>query len=120
MLRRICGFALMLAAVACPLGCGTIENLRNEEAKPFAGMGGRRIYGGTCDDLAMGTYFLLTPSPLGWGVATFYLADAPLSLVGDTATLPWTIGAACAPRSRDASEHPTADKGVVQPVSQRE
>lgn len=90
--RTLAGLGFVLALVAS--GCGTASNLNpptqsSGEERPRQ----TRVYGGVrqswadlkgldfSDVACINLYFL-----------PFYLADLPLSLIGDTLTLPYTVG----------------------------
>jgi hypothetical protein len=100
---------LLAAAALVPAGCGTFLNMQETAWRPFwpeDGTPTRRVYGGVAYDAAFGANMLASSfqpgaeffGPLGfnwgWSVLT---VDLPLSAVGDTITLPWTV-AASAPR----------------------
>jgi uncharacterized protein YceK len=79
-------------------GCGTCVNVTNF-APPEIGGGQRLIYGGVRWDLEGEYRALTTPYPhyyLGVHLPMIleYLIDIPLSAIGDTFTLPITIGEA--------------------------
>ena len=95
------GRGLGLAGVAAVAllggGCGTLVNVTSV-APPEIGGGQRLPYGGVIWDLE-GEYRALTaPPPSRFGVHLpmifFYLIDLPFSAIGDTLTLPITIGEA--------------------------
>ena len=96
------GRGLGLAGVAAVAllggGCGTLVNVTNF-APPELGGGQRLVYGGVVWDLEGEYRALTTPYPqyrLGVRLPMifFYLLDLPLSAVGDTLTLPITVGEA--------------------------
>lgn len=84
-------------------GCGTLRNFADPLPVGHSGQdtaiivrsGGRQIYGGARSDL-IGLYCLENPlqHPI-YFIAGAYsvVVDLPLSLIGDTMTLPWTINA---------------------------
>jgi hypothetical protein len=79
-------------------GCGTTINVTNF-APPEIGGGRRAIYGGLVWDLEGEYRALTTPQPryrLGVHLPMIlaYLIDTPLSAIGDTFTLPITVGEA--------------------------
>lgn len=86
--------AIALGALALlAAGCGTINNFRG--GTDFNGVPMRQdVFGGVKAD-----FQAVTETPLG-GVM---LADMPLSLVADVATLPWTIKAS---RMKKAETNP--------------
>ena len=96
--------ALGIVTLALLCGCGTVSNFTDSLPDQshygtipwglYVPAGGRQIYGGSRSDL-WGFYCLTTPSdPVIFFVGAFTVAvDLPLSLVGDTVTLPWTISA---------------------------
>src|SRR5438045_7517091 len=79
-------------------GCGTFVNVTNFAPEEIGG-GQRVIYGGVIWD-AEGEYRALTTPfpryPLGIHLPMIlaYLIDLPLSAIGDTITLPITVGEA--------------------------
>lgn len=96
------GRGLGLAGVAAVAllggGCGTLVNVTGY-APPELGGGQRLVYGGVLWDLEGEYRALTTPYPqyrLGVRLPMifFYLFDLPLSAVGDTLTLPITLGEA--------------------------
>jgi uncharacterized protein YceK len=96
------GRGLGLAGVAAVAllggGCGTLVNVTGF-APPEIGGGQRLVYGGVVWDLEGEHRALTTPYPqyrLGVRLPMifFYLFDLPLSAVGDTLTLPITLGEA--------------------------
>ena len=96
------GRGLGLAGVAAVAllggGCGTLVNVTSF-APPEIGGGQRLVYGGVLWDLEGEYRALTTPYPqyrLGVRLPMifFYLLDLPLSAVGDTLTLPITLGEA--------------------------
>ena len=97
MAKRFAG-GLAVLVMAAVSGCGTTMNLA-EGSGPFqfAEAAGPRVYGGVRYDAAMGSLWLLggflepALAPLGLYVLA---VDMPLSFIGDTLTLPWTVGAA--------------------------
>ena len=73
--------ALLLAALLLLTpGCGTLLNL-GFGPKPFGGVGADCFMAGECLDEPQTLPFVL-----------FWLADLPFSLLGDTLTLPYTLG----------------------------
>ena len=96
------GRGLGLAGVAAVAllggGCGTLVNVTSY-APPEIGGGQRLVYGGVLWDLEGEYRALTTPYPqyhLGvrLPMILFYLIDLPFSAVGDTLTLPITVGEA--------------------------
>ena len=79
----------------CACGCGTVLNLVSYEDTPSIHSRGQvtapnEIYGGVAIDAASGSEWINQGNPLlglyVWGV------DLPLTIVGDTLTLPLTMG----------------------------
>jgi uncharacterized protein YceK len=103
MFRRFLISTLSIVYLALLSGCGTVQNFRDplpDESRYektrfglFVHAGGRQIYGGARSDL-VGFYGLMPLEPVFFvgGILTVAV-DLPLSLVGDTLTLPWTIQA---------------------------
>jgi hypothetical protein len=96
------GRGLGLAGVAAVAllggGCGTMVNVTNFAPLEIGG-GQRKIYGGLVWDLKGEYRALTTPYPeypLGVHLPMIlaYLIDTPLSAIGDTLTLPITVGEA--------------------------
>jgi hypothetical protein len=97
---------MALAASLAGCGCGTVANMRERGYPPFnldGFVSPQSPYGGlTLDarllELSVGATLGLHPDDLGLtrvgtALASFlFLADMPLSAVGDTATLPVTLG----------------------------
>ncbi|HEX3149793.1 MAG TPA: hypothetical protein VHR66_17080 [Gemmataceae bacterium] len=98
MLGRWLGRTSVIALTLLGGGCGTLVNTTSyapDEVNP----GQRRIYGGVVWDLRGEYRALTTPFPhyfLGINppMIIAYLLDLPLSAIGDTITLPITIGEA--------------------------
>jgi len=103
MLRRAALLPLALLSLA---GCGTFLNVHRAEDLPG---GERQIYGGvagSCRGVGNGLRHLTEPDPITppfWrplgrtidlGLVAACVVDVPLSLVGDTLTLPVTVPAA--------------------------
>lgn len=89
------GLAGVAAVALLGGGCGTLVNVTS-----YAPDGGQRlVYGGVVWDLEGEYRALTTPYPqyrLGVRLPMifFYLLDLPLSAIGDTLTLPITVGEA--------------------------
>jgi uncharacterized protein YceK len=104
MFRRSLICALSIISLTWLCGCGTVSNFADPlpdqtryETDRFGLIvhpGGRQIYGGARSDL-VGFYGLTDPLEPAFFIAGAYTVaiDLPLSLVGDTLTLPWTISA---------------------------
>jgi hypothetical protein len=75
------------------VGCGTVHNLDGNPMPIRGGPGDVRPtpFGGVFNDLKWSVGALLGAPTL----VPFFLADVPLSLVGDAVTLPWAIRAWC-------------------------
>lgn len=87
----------LLAACTATLllsGCGTITNLRNAQ-KPPGEPPRCRAFGGVREDVG-------TLTEAAEPRAVLVLFDLPLSLVGDTLTLPWAVKAARRQKARPA------------------
>jgi uncharacterized protein YceK len=92
------GLAVVAAVALLGGGCGTMINITNFAPAEIGG-GQRKIYGGLVWDLEGEYRALTTPQPHYWlgihlPMILDYLIDTPLSAVGDTFTLPITIGEA--------------------------
>lgn len=95
------GLACVAAVALLGGGCGTLVNVTNF-APPEIGGGKRAIYGGVIWDLEGEYRAWTTPYPptlrYTWGIngpmILEYLIDTPLSAIGDTFTLPITVGEA--------------------------
>jgi uncharacterized protein YceK len=92
------GLAGVAAVALLGGGCGTLVNVTTF-APPEIGGGRRAVYGGVVWDLEGEYRAWTTPQPRYWlGVhppmILAYLIDTPLSAVGDTLTLPITVGEA--------------------------
>jgi uncharacterized protein YceK len=93
----------LAAGVVCALGgCGTLVNLANEgDPAPEMKDLPTGLYGGVRADAQLGkSYFRETfsgkypgwASIYGFSVGSYLLGvDMPLSMVGDTVTLPWSV-----------------------------
>jgi uncharacterized protein YceK len=85
-----CVAAVLLEALS---GCGTVMNL-TEEQSPTYGMSTsskpRSPYGGVGYDLDLSQWLLLA-GPRGLAESACLIADVPLSLAGDTLTLPYVL-----------------------------
>jgi uncharacterized protein YceK len=103
MFRRLLISTLSIVHLALLSGCGTVRNFcdplpdesRYEKSRfgLFVHAGGRQIYGGARSDL-VGFYALSPLEPVFFVAGIYTVAvDLPLSLVGDTLTLPWAIQA---------------------------
>lgn len=97
-----------IAAVALLpfLGCGTICNLSapSGESYPREYEPRNEVYGGVRADVVDGWKSMIHPREPGTfvvGVASIVL-DAPLSLIGDTVTLPTTVRARIERNKREA------------------
>ena len=95
---RWLGRAGVVAVALLGGGCGTLVNTTNFAPTEIGG-GQRQIYGGVAWDLEGEYRALTTPYPhyfLGIHLPMIlaYLIDTPLSAIGDTVTLPITIGEA--------------------------
>jgi uncharacterized protein YceK len=99
MVRKGWRAGLAALAVAGLGGCGTVMNLSPEPATLWLSESPtQRVYGGVRYDAVMGGGALLlglfgAPGLLPLG-AYVLAVDMPLSFVGDTLTLPWTVSAA--------------------------
>lgn len=73
-------------------GCGTISNLKQVE-KDDPDRSGARIYGGVREELRFVTEAAFDAHPFGFpGVGVMFCGvDFPLTLIGDTITLPYTF-----------------------------
>src|SRR6185369_9180946 len=76
-------------------GCGTVRNLGSEECVPYGGVsrdvaGLERMIRGD-DRHGCGAYLLLVYEMMWAGVFSSVAVDAPLSVVADSLTLPWTV-----------------------------
>ncbi|HYT92246.1 MAG TPA: YceK/YidQ family lipoprotein [Gemmataceae bacterium] len=98
MARRIIAAGLAIWAASALCGCGTLMNTSSEPpgmARPSNGPT-HQIYGGVRHDATLGSTLLLEggkkPPVLFLG-AYLLAVDMPLSLVGDTLTLPWMVAA---------------------------
>jgi uncharacterized protein YceK len=102
--------ALWAAALS---GCGTLMNLSPDPPGMTRAQDGptQQIYGGVRHDALVGGSLLLEGArmppmiPLG---TYLLLVDLPLSLVGDTITLPWMVAATFERWRGAASEAPAA------------
>lgn len=90
---------LTLPFAVLPVGCGTAHNLNPIGESPIKGPGQddaplktTRVFGGVRSDWTGLTTLNWNDeySFLNFVVLPFYVADLPLSLVGDTVTLPYT------------------------------
>jgi uncharacterized protein YceK len=88
--------ALAILAAAWLGGCGTMANL-SEEFGPAE----KKVFGGVRLDASYGTGYAAYPNHSEGFVYSVYAAstacamaaDIPLSAIGDTLTLPWTLTA---------------------------
>ena len=96
--------AVVAAAIACAAGgCGTVGNLS----------GDRTVYGGVSRDIKEGAQRwadwntpsgrCILPACDFLSAAYLFSIDAPLSAVGDTLTLPWTVGTGLPDNDRGAT-----------------
>lgn len=94
------GRGLGLAGVAAVAllggGCGTTINVTSYAPVEIGG-GQRAIYGGVVYDLENEYRALTTPHPTAWfgihlPMILAHLIDLPFSFIGDTLTLPITVG----------------------------
>jgi uncharacterized protein YceK len=122
-MTKLIGTAFLAAAVVSLSGCGTMSNalLTPEE-------GGGKIYGGVRMDVEAGPKYIqegFTPdneiprpasqAPCSLALGTYLmLVDLPLSVVGDTLTLPWIIAAELGKPS-DAAEPGRLSKARAEP-----
>src|SRR5260370_727692 len=116
MKRRGITLLLLMVALSAATGCGTMMNLDTSSAA-FGMIPTQRVYGGIQSDVELADRnFQMASEGGGEGVARgvvgayLLLVDLPLSLVGDTLTLPVTIPAAArheeAERNRRWQQHP--------------
>lgn len=91
------GLGLAGAAAVALLGggCGTTINVTSYAPAEIGGQ--RAIYGGVVYDLENEYRALTTPHPTAWfgihlPMILAHLIDLPLSAIGDTVTLPVTVG----------------------------
>jgi uncharacterized protein YceK len=83
--------ACLVALTALTLsGCGTVVNLTSSKEPVHTMMTLQRApYGGVAVDAQAAAGFLRTPEPASAALGLYFLCvDLPLSLVGDTLTLP--------------------------------
>jgi uncharacterized protein YceK len=98
---RAVGLAGVAAVALLGGGCGTLVNVTTVAPAEIGG-GQRAVYGGVVWDLEGEYRAWTTPYPptlrYTWGVngpmILAYLFDLPLSAIGDTLTLPITVGEA--------------------------
>src|SRR5688572_4114847 len=81
-------------------GCGTVHNLCGEAGR--FGDGEKKVYGGVASSAEYVIYFASGITSIddlnglaGWVLGTGYsvFVNMPLSAIGDTLTLPWTVSA---------------------------
>ena len=109
---------LLAAAAACALGgCGTLSNVGPGDCGAHSP---KKVYGGVREDAAAVVEYgqkVGGASNPGEAASTaalglyFLAVDMPLSAVGDTLTLPWTIAASCRPDPEP--EKPGARSGAA-------
>jgi uncharacterized protein YceK len=82
-MRRQASFAFVLvSSCLTSAGCGTLHNMEDPEPA---------VYGGMRWELPMIREQGGAEFPTGPWAAVFYGLDLPLTLIGDTVTLPYTI-----------------------------
>lgn len=125
------GLAGVAAVALLGGGCGTLVNVTNF-APPEIGGGQRTIYGGVVWDLEGEYRAWTTPYPptlrytlgIDGPMILAYLFDLPLSVIGDTVTLPITVGEALGlslpqwPAPPDVPPPGYRPPGPVMPVGQ--
>jgi len=92
-------WAVCVGAALCS-GCGTVMNT----AYLAPSEGGERVYGGVRTDWEVAAEPQATPA---W-VAAIFLADLPLSLAGDTLTLPYVLALSL---TKDQAAGPSGQPG---------
>lgn len=83
-MTRMTTYLSMVALATCTLGCGTALNFEK------GGLENPKIYGGVAASMEMAKTSAES-SPIR---SAAFIADVPLSFVGDTLTLPITLTAA--------------------------
>ena len=114
--RTLAGLGLFVAAVLCG-GCGTLKNLNPTPTGEGEIPPPTRIYGGVRQDWTeLKTLDFGDVACINLYFLPLYLADLPLSLIGDTLTLPYTAGVVVA-RSIGDYYFPPAPGNALAPLA---